>query len=337
MLTHFHNSTWVTPCGKSLFLVQASLHGPNQHPEPPGRGWVKQGRNSLAGLSNGTVKALVPCLAEHLGPAALSRHLRVWRVEWQHRARWTPQPTHSCGNEFLDHSPHACTSSTFWMQPPSPLRQRGHLSCRTPLAGGDRGWVPQRSPSSCCGNGGSLGVTGVPHKWEVPISHCPHFSLSPFLIVPISHCPHAAAISWAVIITIGFPQTGGAQHSPTEDAALRNYSSHPSLHIYYNSLDWSMQTKGKPPMERGWLVPAIPRLSSDHWRLDRSWWNKCWLLTLPILQHSSVSLEQPCPRLRYLQTVIFHKYLPWVTLCPPPFPFEMYLAGTEPAGFHCLW
>lgn len=177
--------------------------------------------------------------------------------------------------------------------------------------------------------GGSLGVVWVPHEQEGPVSHC----------------PHAGAINRAVITTAELPLllvplNRGAQlcaRSPIEDAALQNYSSYPSLHIYYNSLDWSMQTKGRRPMERGRLVPAIPRLSSDHWRLDRSWWNKCWLLTLPILQHSSVSLEQPCPRLRYLQTVIFHKYLPWVTLCPPPFPFEMYLAGTEPAGFHCLW
>lgn len=40
-----HSPTWVTPCRKSLFLVQVSLHGPNQHPQHPGRGWVKQGRN----------------------------------------------------------------------------------------------------------------------------------------------------------------------------------------------------------------------------------------------------------------------------------------------------
>lgn len=84
-------------------------------------------------------------------------------------------------------------------------------------------------------------------------------------------------------------------------------------------------------------LPALPRLSNHQWRLDRSWWNKCWLLTRPILRHSSVSLAQACPGLRYLQTVIFHKYLPWWHLLPPTLLFEMHLAGCWPEKFHCLW
>lgn len=45
VVMYSHSPTWGTPCNKSLFLVQVSLHGPKQHPQPPGRGWVKQGRN----------------------------------------------------------------------------------------------------------------------------------------------------------------------------------------------------------------------------------------------------------------------------------------------------
>lgn len=72
-------------------------------------------------------------------------------------------------------------------------------------------------------------------------------------------------------------------------------------------------------------MPAIPGLSSEHRKLDRSWWNKRWLLTLPILLHSFVSPKEPCPRLRYLKTVIFHKCLLWVTGRSPPVAFFLFL------------
>lgn len=84
--------------------------GPSQPPWPKSaptasrKGLSEPGEKcSLALVSSGTVKApLEPCLAEHLGPASPSSYRRVWRVERQHRTRWTPQPTLSCGNEFLE-------------------------------------------------------------------------------------------------------------------------------------------------------------------------------------------------------------------------------------------